>query len=100
MLELKPNKSKMEKKMWKWKVYKKEYKEQIKINRLPSIQPSLYPCFTSRLPPSLKHRLPSRKKKLNEVDIILLQMKKCSIKENISNMCFTDLFFSNYVYKK
>ena len=80
-LELKANKLKMEKKMWKWKkVCKKVIQIQIQIKK--------------------RNRLPPRKRKLSEVDIILLQMKKCNIKENIPNMCFTDLFFSNYLYKK
>lgn len=73
--ELKANKLKTEKKIWKWKKV-----IQIQIKK--------------------RNRLPPRKRKLNEVDIILLQMKKCNIKENIPNMCFTDLFFSNYLYKK
>lgn len=78
-LELKANKLKMEKRMWKWKKVSKKV-IQIQIKK--------------------RNRLPPRKRKLNEVDIILLQMKKCNIKENIPNMCFTDLFFSNYLYKK
>jgi hypothetical protein len=46
-----------------------------------------------------RHKLPSRKK-INELEMMLHQMKKCSIKNKDIPMSFTELCLNNYQMKK